>query len=54
MRSVSYLCCQQVGDVIWSMLPGARTLSHTPITGKHTVVEPGYVNIRTVTGKLPS
>ena len=43
--------CKQMGDEIWSMLRGARTLLRTPIKSKHIVVQTGFINIRTFQGE---
>ena len=40
----------QVGDTVWSMLPGARTLNPIMITSKHHVKRRGFVNVHTFQG----
>ena len=44
---------QQVGDTVWSMLPGARQLAPTLVTSKRSLRTRGAVNIHTFQGEAP-
>ena len=41
----------QVGDVVWSVLPGARALTPTRIADVRQVVRTGYANVHTLQGE---
>ena len=41
----------QVGDAVWSMLPGERTLAATHTTDVDHVTQAGYVNVHTLQGE---
>ncbi len=43
---------QQVGDVIWSMLPSTSMLTTTQVTGKDYVTQRGFVRAHTLQGEL--
>ena len=40
----------QVGDMVWSMLPGAHSLSPTTVADVRRVVRTGYANVHTLQG----
>ena len=41
----------QVGDTVWSMLPGAQTLAPTRVTDVRHTVQTGFVNVHTLQGE---
>ena len=41
----------QVGDVVWSMLPGAPALTPTRITDVRHVIRTGYASVHTLQGQ---
>ena len=41
----------QVGDSVWSMLPGAQRLAATHITNVDHVIQAGYINVHTLQGE---
>ncbi len=40
----------QVGDAVWSVLPGETALTATRITGVRRIVQPGFVSVHTLQG----
>ena len=40
----------QVGDAVWSLLPGAQALGSTRVTDVRHVEQTGYINVHTLQG----